>query len=279
MAKIKLMNEPKGRYNLTLDIMSKLENPPLYNKRIILNKDIDNKIDFCITDMDRQVVSVRNTDLFLILISKDLTQKFVKHLTPVNEARGYFQIIIKKDELIDFPIGAINGYVLSKQIDDFETLLRSGCGYDAKLDMYITGNTIDIEVPSIELTTDGWRYSDSELELPYNLNVSYMSSMIVSNANPIHTIGFKIKNFKGYVKVIGTLDTDEGQNTNNWFDIFDITCVKMPEDSEEEFDIDKALPITENISKTFKMKLYAIKIIYSPHTTNEGKIEKIWYRN
>lgn len=277
--KINLMNETKGRYNLTLDIMSKLENPPLYNKRIILNKDIDNKIDFCITDMDRQVISVRNTDLFLILVSKNLTKKYVKEIKPVNESRGYFQTIIKKEELEDFEIGALNGYVISKQIDNFETLLRTGCGYDVKLDMYVTGNTVEIEVPSVELTTNNWRYSESEIELPYNLQNSYMSSEILSNANSVHTMGFKIRDFKGYIEVFGTLDDDEHQSMRNWFKIFDITCGKMPEDSEESFDLDKCEPISENISKTFEMKLWSIKILYAPHTDNHGSIEKIWYRN
>lgn len=182
----------------------------VYAKNLTLHKGVDNKLQFQFINQEEKPVDISDKEITFRFISYDGTTILVKKaLTLLLPLTGIAQLELNAADIED--IDPQSGfYSLEIPVGSFDYPVFVDASSGARGKMNIVDSILPSFVPSMEVTIPTH-------PIPDNNTVTYHSSSISTNENPIVSFQTELANYAGNVQFQGsTTGTD-------WYNVGDVT--------------------------------------------------------
>jgi hypothetical protein len=194
---------------------------PVYAKPLTLNRGVDNQIQFQFLNQEQKPVDITGKQITCRIINYQGNATLLrKSLTLQLPATGIAALEVSAADLV-----AIDPqkcfYSLEIPVGDFDYPVFVDQNAGARGDMYIVNSVLPNFVPSIEVSIPtGQAFPNNNTNQNSQPDVTYYSSVIESNDNPILTFQVKLLEYYGNIDIQGStiVDGDWYPITTNTYD-------------------------------------------------------------
>ena len=190
---------------------------PVYAKPLTLHKGVDNQIQFQFLNQEQKPIDITGIDITCRILNNTGTQVLVSAtLVPQLPANGICALILNAADIEDI-IPQKAYYSLEIPVGDFDFPVFVDQNAGARGDMNIVNSVLPNFVPSYQLTIPtSQMFPNSQAYLNSNgeSNLTYYSSVLDTNDNPILTIQTNYIEFYGNTTIQGSAVVD-----GDWYDI------------------------------------------------------------
>lgn len=238
---------------------SRTQNMPFNTTRKTIYKGVDSTLGFDIKNQDRKPINLLDKDILVNIMQVNTGELVIqRRANIVKPEEGFCEFTVFSSDIVDLDPGL---YQLSAVFYESDGIARS---------LYSDNNrraTMEIEI------LDGaYPKFISSVELKFSqLGSSWVSQPVASNlqkndSSTLHTIQIKVTNFKGTIEALVSLEYD---SMGNYFP------VKFVNDKYQiQFNNE-----TDIQGWNFIADARWVKILYTPHSSNTGSVDKVLYRS
>lgn len=176
---------------------------PVYAKPLTLHKGVDNQLQFQFLNQEQKPVDITGKEITLRIISYDGSEVLLrKALTPTLALNGLAVFTVNAAEIENIPAQAAH-YSLEIPVGQFDFPVFVDQNAGARGDMNIVNSVLPAFIPSSNVTIPSGQPFPN-LAQDGSSNVTYVTSVINTEDNPILTIQTHYTEFYGDVTVEGS---------------------------------------------------------------------------
>lgn len=191
-------------------------NYPVNSTDIRLFKYVRNTVRIFVKDIDRKPVVLQSPNTPLIVITDRRNQKVLVNqaMDIIDQDKGLYEIVIDPVDLDPIEIGYYNYFVLTDSADGIPSPLYTDRNRSPLGVIEVAEGPVPLPRSSIEIAEDQFAISNSVA-----LTGSYAGAATVGDLSGVHSAAFYFDNFRGSVKVQGSLDAQPTSTDSYWFDV------------------------------------------------------------
>lgn len=254
------------KIQVALFTQSRKVNSPMFNGNVKLHRNLSNKLDVSIRNMDKKPVKTFSRNLRIFIINYENDEMMLSKLAEVvDEPKGEYRFVFSPGDIERWDAGLYRYSMILEDEDGDEYPLYVDSEQNAVGILELIDRAVPNAQPSILISKDDFTIKSSTTD-------TFIAERYKGNAQgnfqkALHTISIKTDNFTGKFWVQASLE-DNPVSDSEWFDVH-IGNVTPYIDFNGD---------TGTSAYNFKGSFVWIRFVYQTDSSNDGEISKVWYK-
>ena len=268
-----------NRLELVLNSNGVINNMPLYNTELRIQKRINNRITMLVCNNDRKPYQLKGKELRSYIIDRTSNELlFSKKLDIIDEDKAQYELVLTKQEIQNWKAGFYKLVTTFEDANNWEELLFVGQQDGSICDLYVENTAFNLFNPAEKMTEEDWKWFERYDEKNI-LRSRFHSSPINANqkensTSGLHTISISLDDYMGKFWIQTSMNNDVPAFHQDWSNI------KLGDETDYIiFGEENINPITENKIFNLTIQTNWFRFIHEPFEQNTGNITKILVRN